>query len=168
MKRFPYFENFEDEDYDFGQDLFSSGYNKKKEEEEEVHPWERDYDDVFYSSGKQEEEEEEEEEVIADDDEDYTVDYVQHLLKEAGLQSFVTTAGKDIEALVLLEKQYPFSKFLEIVESLRSISYLEEFRDYTTNFSIFKSTKDQPLIIFELNYKPYSKTTYYSTTTKKK
>jgi hypothetical protein len=155
MKRFKYYENFEEEDYDYDYGQFGN-----KKEDDDTHPWETDYDDVSFT-GKRREEEEEEEEIV-EDDEDYTVDYVQHLLKEAGLQAYVSTTGKDIEALILLQKQYPFSKFLEIVETLRSISYLEEFRNYTTNFSIFKSNKNQPLIVFDLNYKPYAKT--YSNT----
>ncbi len=165
MKRFQYFEEFEDEDYDYGQDLFSS--SKKSNTDDDRHPWDKDFDDEdipYFTSGRLEEEEEDEDIVYpVEDDGDYIVDHIEHILRESGIRASVSPlATDDIEILVILENQYPFSKFYEIIDVLREISLMEEFRQYTTDVRIWKSTKNQPLIVFELNYKPYTKTTYYT------
>jgi len=174
--RIKFYENFEDDDeiYDF---------SKPKKKSDESHPWEADYEDLPFWNPKGKVEEEEEDEDFDDfddfddyptsggdddddDQENYITPYIESLLKERGLVSSVTLTGNDIEVMVVMEKECPFSELASTMNLLKDMSYLEELKDYTTNVSVWKSTKDSPLIILDLIYKPYTKT-YYKTTTKK-
>lgn len=176
--RIKFYENFEDDDeiYDF---------STPKKKSDESHPWETEYEDLedlpFWNpKGKVEEEEEDEDfddfddfddytsdgDDVNVDDEDYITPYIEDLLKEKGLSSSVILTGNDIEVMVVMEKECAFSELASTMSLLKDISYLEELKDYTTNVSVWKSTKDNPLIILDLTYKPYTKT-YYKTTTKK-
>ena len=150
--RIRFYENFEDDD-DF---LSAASQYSNKGFDDETHPWEKDYE---YPTEEEEEEEEELYNVEDEEDFDYIISYVEEILKSQGLVSTVKSVGDDLEILVLLQKDMEFSKLYDVVETLKNISYMEEFDDFITNISIWKSKSGQPLIVFDLIYKPY-KTKY--------